>query len=160
MILQQGINQLLDGVIRVAQPIVQRKQFILEQAESQRALQLEREEREKQSKLAEQEAFNMAQQESAKRVAEIMEATGNANMTDEQLEYATNLQNNAAKVLFERNPSPETMQNWYAVSATKEEVAENIALNNWRAQAEQKIRQEIAYDKLRKQIREKEGLTD
>lgn len=130
--IQQGLNQLLTTAAYFSQPIGEKRR--------------------------DEKAFNKAQQEADKRVEQIMEITGNAKMTDEQIEYAVNLQSNAAKAQFERNPTPETQQNWYAASQTKEETMEQLAQDRAEKREIQKIKQDIRFDELRKQLRKEAGL--
>lgn len=130
--IQQGLNQLLTQTAYFMQPIGERRR--------------------------DEKAFNKAQEEANKRVAEIMEITeGAENLTDEQIEYAQNLQTNASKANFERNPTAETLQEWSAASRAKDDVLGQIAEDRWVKNATQQIRQELRYEKLRDRIKKTEG---
>ena len=142
--IQQGLNQLLTQSAYFLQPIGERRR--------------------------DEKAFNKAQEEATKRTEQILEQTGTAtNLTDEQLEYAANLQSNAAKAQFERNPSPETFKEWSGASKAKEEIMGNIAedrrakeekekAERWKPEAVKQINQEIEFDKLKWKLRKEAGL--
>lgn len=131
--IQQGLNQLLTSAAYFAQPIGEKRR--------------------------DEKAFNKAQQESEKRVEQIMEITGyKPPLTDEMLEYAQNLQANAAKAKFEREPSPANLKNWYESSETKEEVMAQLAEDRWKEKAIQQIKQDIKFEQLRTKLRKEAGL--
>ncbi len=137
--IQQGLNQLLTQSAYFLQPIGEKRR--------------------------DEKAFKMAQQEAEKRENTILEQFEETQklghqVSDEQLEYAHNLYANRAKAQFERDPNQQNLQNWTQAIYSKEAMMESIAEERFVKQSEQKIRQEIAYEKLRKEIREKEGLTD
>ena len=105
-----------------------------------------------------EKAFNKAQEEAEKRVSQIMEITeGAENLTEEQIEYAQNLQTNAAKAQFERNPTAENLQEWSGAIKAKEDVLGQIAEDRWTQNARAKVKQELRYEKLREQIKKAEG---
>lgn len=131
--IQQGLNQLLTSTAYFMQPIGERRR--------------------------DEKAFNKAQEEADKRTAAILEQTGTAkNLTDEQLEYAANLQSNAAKAQFERNPTAENLAEWSSSSAAKDEIIGNIAEDRWQENAIQQIKQDIRFEKLKRQLRKEAGL--
>lgn len=131
--IQQGLNQLLTSTAYFMQPIGEKRR--------------------------DEKAFNKAQEEADKRTAAILEQTGTAkNLTDEQLEYAANLQSNAAKAQFERNPTAENLAEWSSSSAAKDEIIGNIAEDRWQENAIQQIKQDIRFEKLKRQLRKEAGL--
>lgn len=142
--IQQGLNQLLTQTAYFMQPMGERKR--------------------------DEKAFNKAQEEAEKRTAAILEQTGTAtNLTDEQLEYAANLQSNAAKAQFERNPTAENLQAWSGASSAKEEIIGNIAEDRreraekekkekWAKTATEQIKQDIEFEKLKWRLRKEAGL--
>ena len=131
--IQQGLNQLLTSTAYFMQPIGERRR--------------------------DEKAFKMAQEEADKRTAAILEQTGTAkNLTDEQVEYAANLQSNAAKAQFERNPTAETLKEWSSSSGAKDEIIGNIAEDRWQENAIQQIKQDIRFEKLKTQLRKEAGL--
>ena len=135
--IQQGLNQLLTSTAYFMQPIGERRR--------------------------DEKAFQMAQQEADKRTDTILEALGDRTgrgetVSDEQIEYAENLNVNQQKAMFERNPTQENLEKWHQAIMSKEDQMRTIAESNWQENAIQQIKQDIKFDKLKRQLRKEAGL--
>lgn len=130
MAIQGNINQLLNTAAYFAKPLGDKK-------------------RERQANLAEQQRQEAFEKKQNSLISNIMETSGSKAATDEQLEYAVNLQADMAKRQFEQNPTEETFHNWRISSDTKADVLDEIE----RDRLKTRMRRDIVLEEERKKFR-------
>lgn len=150
MALQESFNQLLTQTAYFFQPIAAKKK-----EEAQKKAQEE----------ADEKAFQKAQEEANKRTDEAYKLLSNTKegLPEEIAAYATNLDVNKQKAAFERTPNKETLKDWQQAIYAKEELMgtyqdekERFKAENWKAEATKQIKQQLAFDALREQIKKEE----
>lgn len=139
MALQESFNQLLTQAAYFTQPLGAKKR--------------------------DEKAFQKAQEEAETRTDKAYELLSNKKegLPEEIAAYATNLDVNRMKAAFERDPNEKNLEAWQQSIYAKEDLMgdyqeekDRIKAENWKVEATKQIRQQLAFDALREQIKKEE----